>query len=410
MSWKGFQKAINCLPHQILSKKAEATNNVEFKALEKKFEDSIKVVERLYKDVQVFRDQISAALTRQAHISTHLAVIYDPHLGQQVAEGVVQKRVPTTSADSIQAVNDAEAAMAYCRDEVLPELDLLDRDVTRPLLELLDITKIIQKTMVKRNHKMIDYDRHRSSLAKLKAKQERNFNDEKQIFKIEAALETATQDYDYLNDMLKQQIPQFFILKIQFIEPVFEKYYFLQAKIYGMIYARCYELYNANLNHFTTNQMGITDGFQYRKSQHDIRSEVENMDLLKSGGKAWVAASGGANNSKLSLKERAALREQEKAGGFPSPQFSSGSNSPIPNSYTSPPPAYTQPSPPARQLNNTQYVIALYDYQAQAEGDLTFKKDDKIEVIERTQDQNDWWTGRLGGVKGIFPGNYVADL
>ncbi|KAI9301074.1 hypothetical protein BJ944DRAFT_169752, partial [Cunninghamella echinulata] len=226
---------------------------------------------------------------RQAHIASHLAVIYDPHLGQQVAEGVIQKRVPTTSADSIQAVNDAEAAMAYCRDEVLPELDLLDRDVTRPLLELLEVAKLIQKTIVKRSHKMIDYDRHRLALSKLNAKQDRNFKDEKEIFKIEAALETSTQDYEYLNDMLKQQLPHFFQLQTQFIEPVFEKYYFLQAKIYGMIYARCYELFNANLNHFTTNQMGITDGFQYRKSQHDVRAEVENMDILKSGGKAWVA-------------------------------------------------------------------------------------------------------------------------
>lgn len=49
-------------------------------------------------------------------------------------------------------------------------------------------------------------------------------------------------------------------------------------------------------------------------------------------------------------------------------------------------------------------MLALYDYDAQAEGDLSFKKDDKIELVERTQDANDWWTGRLRGVIGVFPG------
>jgi amphiphysin len=49
-------------------------------------------------------------------------------------------------------------------------------------------------------------------------------------------------------------------------------------------------------------------------------------------------------------------------------------------------------------------VVALYDYQAQADGDLSFRKDDKIQLVDRTLDQNDWWTGKLNGQTGIFPG------
>lgn len=52
------------------------------------------------------------------------------------------------------------------------------------MLELKEIMKTIHKTMVKRNHKMIDYDRHRTALNKLKAKEERSFSEEKQIFKV----------------------------------------------------------------------------------------------------------------------------------------------------------------------------------------------------------------------------------
>ncbi|KAI8344566.1 hypothetical protein BC941DRAFT_408985 [Chlamydoabsidia padenii] len=354
-------------------------------------------------------------MMHQAGMASYLATIYDPYIGAPAVEGTIQKRVPSSSPDAIQAVNDAEAALGYCRDEVLPELDGLDRDVTRPLLELMEIGKTIQKTIVKRSHKMIDYDRHRLALSKLNTKQDRSFSEEKQIFKTETALETATQDYEYLNSMLKEQLPHYFYLQSQFIQPVFEKFYQIQARIYGMIYARCHELLNANPQHFITHQYGIEDGFQYRKSQYDVRAEMENMDLLKSGGKAWLAVSGGANNSRLSLKERAALREQEKAGvgklaitGPPAYGVSDNKLGQQPSSL--PPPPAIANRMGGNNIPTVHYVVALYDYQAQAEGDLSFRKDDKIELVERTMDQNDWWTGTLNGQTGIFPGNYVSEL
>ena len=61
-------------------------------------------------------------------------------------------------------------------------------------------------------------------------------------------------------------------------------------------------------------------------------------------------------------------------------------------------------SPPQTRSPGRAYVRALYDYNAQAEGDLTFAKDDLIEVIQKTADVNDWWTGSLNGATGVFPG------
>lgn len=425
MSWKGFQKAVSRLPHQIMSKKAEVTRDTEFMAQEKRFTDLTKIVDQFQKDIQAFRDAIAALLGHQAKMASFLTVIYDTHLG--IEQGGIQKRVQQTPAAAVQAANDAEAAMAYCRDEVLPELDLLDQTVVRPMLELKEIIKTIQKTITKRNHKMIDYDRHRATSNKLKAKEQRSFNEEKQLFKVEQSLEKATEDYNYLNDMLKAELPRFFHLKAMLIEPLLEHFYNMQCKIYGMIYARCYELLNANLNYFVTHSMSLQDGYNWHKSQRDMQKEMENLDLLKSGGKAWLKVSGGANSSKLTLKERAALRKEEEAyaasqteNGFPQektmvpgadyhhPYHPPAAAAAAP-SYTPSPPATPKPAP---RNNNALYVMALYDYDSQTEGDLCFQKDDKIEVIQRTDDQNDWWTGKLcrTGATGIFPGNYVAIL
>ena len=57
-----------------------------------------------------------------------------------------------------------------------------------------------------------------------------------------------------------------------------------------------------------------------------------------------------------------------------------------------------------------EYVTALYDYAATAEGDLSFAAGDRIELVKKTDSTEDWWTGRLNGVEGVFPGELTRAL
>lgn len=43
---------------------------------------------------------------------------------------------------------------------------------------------MIRKTITKRDHKLLDYDRYRISLKKLQDKKDRKLSDEKEIFKV----------------------------------------------------------------------------------------------------------------------------------------------------------------------------------------------------------------------------------
>lgn len=99
-------------------------------------------------------------------------------------------------------------------------------------------------------------------------------------------------------------------------------------------------------------------------------------------------------------------------GDYKSPQ-GPGYQSPTPaaSTYSSPPlaqsaPSYGAPPTPA-SAPATQTCTALYDYTAQAQGDLSFTAGAVIEVTDRTSDANGWWTGRYNGQTGVFPGNYV---
>jgi amphiphysin len=77
--------------------------------------------------------------------------------------------------------------------------------------------------------------------------------------------------------------------------------------------------------------------------------------------------------------------------------------------------------PKPKAAPKIQYVVALYDFVAQvdipidsfydlflrfaqADGDLSFSTGDQIEVVERGASAEDWWTGRLNGQQGVFPG------
>ncbi|KAK0283542.1 BAR adaptor protein Hob1 [Friedmanniomyces endolithicus] len=76
-------------------------------------------------------------------------------------------------------------------------------------------------------------------------------------------------------------------------------------------------------------------------------------------------------------------------------------------SKAAPPPPPTKPKPGALRVSSAETVTALYDYEAQAEGDLSFSAGEVVEIVTRTGNENEWWVGKIGGRRGQFPGNYV---
>ncbi|XP_065297205.1 intersectin-1 isoform X1 [Dermacentor albipictus] len=63
------------------------------------------------------------------------------------------------------------------------------------------------------------------------------------------------------------------------------------------------------------------------------------------------------------------------------------------------------PEPPADfPVAAEEKYIALYAYQSQEPGDLSFNAGDVISVSKK---EGEWWTGTLAGQTGIFPSNYV---
>ncbi|TVY81152.1 Regulator of cytoskeleton and endocytosis [Lachnellula suecica] len=67
------------------------------------------------------------------------------------------------------------------------------------------------------------------------------------------------------------------------------------------------------------------------------------------------------------------------------------------------------PPPPPKRIgsqNSGIYVTAIYAFEGQSQGDLSFREGDQIKVVKKTDSTDDWWDGELRGRKGSFPANY----
>ncbi|KAK1080231.1 hypothetical protein LTR33_005711, partial [Friedmanniomyces endolithicus] len=80
----------------------------------------------------------------------------------------------------------------------------------------------------------------------------------------------------------------------------------------------------------------------------------------------------------------------------------SDSKGPAPGRPSAPKPAFA-----SRASAGPGQAIAKFAFDADQPGDLGFKKGEIINIIKRTDNESDWWTGRIGTREGIFPSNYV---
>ncbi|KAF2453740.1 DUF500 and domain-containing protein [Lineolata rhizophorae] len=97
--------------------------------------------------------------------------------------------------------------------------------------------------------------------------------------------------------------------------------------------------------------------------------------------------------------------ERRRTGGFDD-NYAYGDRS-KPGRPTAPKPVF------AAQKKNSMgpnQAIAKFTFEPDQPGDLGFKKGEVITIVKRTDNETDWWTGRIGDREGIFPSNYVETV
>jgi len=412
---------------------SKKSTDAEFDDYQRNFSALEQGTEKLLKDTKAFTEAVNSLFTSGAGFGAHFSTIFHPIAGEYDLIG----KHPD-AAHTVRSVSKYESTMEEMKTLITPELELIDSRIVGPTKEFQVVLKTIRKTITKRNHKLTDYDRFNNSLTKLRDKKEKSLSDEKNLFKLEQDFEMATNEYDYINNALKTDLPRFMTLATQFIDPLFNSFFYMQLNIYYLILEK--------INSFTegekfdvVNMPGVQITQLYEEKRSDAWSVIESLNITKRIISASKIVQANRNQGNLgragTSASTASSASRFVASRTPSSNSASFKKTPPPpppgaSSHADPPPSYTPsphgngaaasaaakrapPPPPAlkpKPRPPVQHVVALYDFAAQADGDLSFSTGDRIEIIERTASTEDWWTGRLNGQQGVFPGNYVQDV
>jgi amphiphysin len=380
-------------------------------------------------DIQT--DHPQAMLNHQIEFSKAIAEIYLPISGR-VSDP--DSAIPEGNPEGIRACEEYENIVRDLLATLQPELEMIEIRIIKPAEELLDVIKIVQKCLTKRQHKQLDYDRHRQALKKIQDKKEKTLKDEKALYKAESDLELATQEFNYYNDLLKDELPKLFALEREFIRPLFQSFYYMQLNVFYTLHERMQDI---NIGYFNLT-LDIEDAFEAKRG--DVKEEAEKLSILhfKTTGGRRPGQKFGAGPGRLAI-------ENGRPGGRLAIADGKASESPSRRATTdfseAPPPAYSMslvkqdsnlgranstgsswgavakakgaapppPKPKPSRLSGipvAETATALYDYEAQASGDLSFSTGDTIEIVKKGASENEWWTGKLNGKEGQFPGMF----
>ena len=256
------------------------------------------------------------------------------------------------------------------------------------------------------------------SPAKLKEKKEKTLKDEQNLFKLEQEYDAATADYEYYNNAMKEELPIFFEKVKNLMSPLFHSFYYMQLNVFYLTLDKVQTFANGK---YDLSETANTIEQRYAEQLTDAAERLEELTIRKPAqASARILSTAGRQNSFNSTGSGSraggglAAGAPSKTGGLgrstssaASPPAYSGGSSSAATKKAPPPPPPNKPKPGS--LAPKDYVVGLYDYAATADGDLSFRAGDRIEVTERTGSSEDWWTGTLDGHTGVFPGNYVRD-
>ncbi|GAA5804817.1 hypothetical protein HPULCUR_010325 [Helicostylum pulchrum] len=443
MSWKGVKKSISRLPHNLKTRNGgeDADRDLEYQCLESRYKQLVQLSNDLCSESMAYRDALSNILNDQLLFANHLTELY----------GLVQDQ--TVSYDKQQGLNDYTTAMEYCREETMILLDDLDARVIKPASNYQMITKSVDKIITKRQHKLIDFDRHKNSYLKYSAITEPSPSEEKNMIKLKIQFETAQQDYNYYNDMLKDDLVKFLNLTQCFIEPVLISFYNIQCRVFAGFYGRVHEVIQHNQEMVPTLHLSIETGYTTRVSNACVVDQLDGVishlkrETKSLGGKgsfqtrpiyskddsylsnqAITPSSSLSNHSVHSTLDNKFIQEERIGRGTPPPlkkkpslaSYSSQSEYTPQVVINNQGAGYNDkpdqsvlkkkrppPPPPPSKGTKKEFVEALYDLEGSLQGDLSFSVGDRIEVLEKSDTSDDWWKGKIGNQVGMFPANYV---
>lgn len=453
----------------MLNKNSDGTD-MDFKYLEEKVEKINTQIKSLITDSEKFKKTINNMIKHQENLGTTMLDLYKPLLPDSPIssneEISVQRNNSFQSSSSSPAnTRNVEAFIEKTRvmsEQISPHLQSIDAHIIIPTKRYSELIQSIKRVLKKRSHKSLDYERHKESLEKMNEKQNRSLDDERKLAKTRESFTNSEGEFKMYDEQLRLQLPTFFANSTELFDSCLISFYTVQKDIYHIMYVYFYELANECGINLNTSIVKQYESYNCEALLEDTK--VDNLiplltasstvnkhnSFLANGAASTTAASttySTSNSDDLPPYEYVpvtssfvAANQTSSPPSYKRNSIGSGSNNISAGSYSTSNQTYPSlsqsysaksstaaaaaaaaasgsqfqrsmsqnsrpmPPPPAPK---PKFVVALYDFTAQGPGDLTFKRGDRIEIVTKTENNNEWWTGKFNGQIGQFPGNYV---
>ncbi|KAI8598558.1 P-loop containing nucleoside triphosphate hydrolase protein, partial [Dissophora ornata] len=133
---------------------------------------------------------------------------------------------------------------------------------------------------------------------------------------------------------------------------------------------------------------------------------ITSGKLIKKGGPSRMNQTQGSRRPPVSNGATPASKRASVQSPARTPAVSSNSSSAAPVKRQAPPPP--PPAPVAEAPPSKPMYKAVYNFESQDAGEVSFVKDDIMEIAEK--DENGWWLARKDGKEGWVPSNYLVEV
>jgi len=415
---RGFSKMIQRGPQQVknMINRNNTERDLDFKGLEDQVNKIQSQVKNLLSDSEKFKKTVENMMKHQEELGKSMLDLYKPI--SYVSDSPVSsnedisRRSSVYSNTSADIQGDTRKIEIYLEktnlmnEQILPHIQNVSFHVIEPMKKYEEIIHSVKQVLKKRSHKALDYDRHKDSLDKLGSKQSRSLDEERKLNKTREAFTTAELEFKTYDDQLKQQLPTFFDCSADLYDSCLITFYSVQKDVYHIMYVYFYEIANECGLNLNTDIIAQYESYNCAALLED--QKVDSLNRLLTTSHLGISTSGSVSNGMSSLSPTSPTGNADELPSYESATRNSFSRNSI--SHTSATPGYpgaARPPPVIPQRPAVQYVTALYDFTAQNAGDISFKRGDRIEIVKKTNNANEWWTGRINVQVGQFPGNYV---
>ncbi|KAI1001488.1 hypothetical protein K3495_g6710 [Podosphaera aphanis] len=419
------------------------------------YEEVDKVLSKIIEASKAWRDSWVSILSTQVGTTTTFEELYQPIIGASNGHG--QEPV-ITPLEQIERTSKLKEVYIELKNDLMEEINLIDTRVIRPATDAKGQIQPAKKAIKKRENKRLDWEMYNDRVNGYTKKFNRTDRENVALSKAEDEMAQAANAFKLVDDHLRDILPPIISAAFSILPHLLGVQIMIQntllAQYYTALHMYCEEF---NFPLTPVEMDGVIEAWQ-----RDFKPAQQRIEAIGCVGR------GRAMNHSMTFDKRPSVTGPNIRNGILNPRPSISAKAPSPRllppvdahtqfkpsertltpnlptyeeksdhkkitsdklrtdtSLTSP--VYTPaglngdssyqkatgkkkppPPPPKRigSLKPTIYATAQFPFEAQNDGDLSFRDGDVIKVIKKTDSEDDWWEGELRGLRGTFPANY----